>query len=148
MEKGNSACQGTFAVWSGRNYEKQKSLSDYFQRSFQNVIINFRCFELRFCSSVTFCLKSPKNHHVRRGSRINTDRFPIREPKVKASQGRGRGRILTSSILLGWSLANQRTISKVNFHVLCWICREQHFNLEVFSDQTQPTFKNISDRFP
>ena len=42
--------------------------------------------KLRFCSSVTFCLKC-LCQYVRRGSRIHTDRFPIREPKEQASQG-------------------------------------------------------------
>ena len=85
--------------------------------------------------------KRKQNMNIRRGSRINTDRFPKRGPKLQASW-RGWGvagmRHSPKSPFLGFSESFRQDIGqfhfprmmpcksadyfiKVNFHVVCWI---------------------------
>ena len=86
------------------------------------LIVNVNVYHIATCFNALWNI--PK-----RGSRINTDRFPKRSPKAQASNIRGSGgmlpwqffevlsplsfpdRLLACSILLGWSLANRRTVS-------------------------------------
>ena len=93
------------------------------------LIVNVNVYHIATCFNALWNI--PK-----RGSRINTDRFPKRSPKAQASNIRGSGgmlpwqffevlsplsfpdRLLASSILLGWSLANRRIVSFL-------ICGEQ-----------------------